>query len=1412
MRITRTAGALLPLCLGFANAGAQIVTDGSMGAAVTLTGPDFQIGEALGTRLGSNLFHSFADFNVQLNQSATFTSNFAGTTSNVISRVTGGNVSVINGLLASDIAGADVWLINPNGLVFGENAVLDVPAGFHASTADLLTLADGGSFRATNPNASSLTIAPPSAFGFLDASIGSISVDGATLAVGAGHRMSFVGGAQSYSNATLTAVGGRIDLVGAASAGDVAAVGTHGTVLVPTNMTAFADIEMNATTLQAGTTTAQNGGTIGIVGGDVTLGGASTIDVSASSSGDAGRVALEAATGVTVWQSSDILANSTGVGAGAGSAGSIEIAADSILVALGSTLSASTVDGSGTGAGGEPVGSRIDLRTNDLLVDVGSELVAQTTGAGQGGSISVTALDPAEEFSIRILEESSIQTGASGTGDAGSIQLGSAAAPADLIRLAPGVFQENSGIGLFSNTVGVGPDAGDAGSIEIHARELTILGANISVASGTFGQADAGGDAGSIDLHVGSLNFTGRGASISGETNGTGDSGSITVSGDYSDTPTIVMIDGVMTTRSRGSGNAGRIVVGSAENPFESIVVRDPFPATSLPNDFPQGFESTALGTGDAGDIEINARSLVLQDGAEISTSTADGSGGEILLRVEQLQVERFSRLTASTSGAGDAGDIVITGFGGEAAELVLLTGTGDAPGPDTGIFSNAGGSGAAGDITIAVRDLIVEAGSEVSANTRDGIGGVTTLLVNNLVLINGSAISGSTDGVGDAGDIVITGIDANTSASTVTLAIDSSILSLSRATGPDAGAAGNVEIHAGNVQLALNSGIIGNNVDGTGGTVTIRADDIDLFDSQISVIGLGQGDAGDISISGAGNAAASRLGISGSETAGLFSSSGASGADAGAAGSITVNAADIDVRDRGAIVASTVDGAGGAIEIQVDRLRMTDSAGIGAGTFGDGDAGQILIRGSSAAAAESVLMSGGIEGSPGISTGAFQAEAAIMPSGDGGDIQIVASSLELHDEASISSSTSTLGSGGTINLQVDEVAITNAASVTAATSGSGNAGSIVVTGSDGGLASLVSLSGPGSGFATDSVSRAADGGLGGSIDIAADQVLMQDQSSISSSTAGGGAGGSIELQVDDLQVLGGSVITASTLVFGLPDFSATGTGDAGSVVIHGTSDAASVFIDGAGSAILSTSSLDRLDAGSSGDVTIQTGQVEIINQGAISVGTVGGEGGNITIEANELNLRDGAALSVRSTGAGRAGSVFTDLGWLFMSGNSQIDATATSSLAGNVELNVSEIAFLQDSLISGLSADPENDGGNFIIQQPEALVLQRSSILANSGSGTGGNISITADAIVIDVDSNVEATGEVLAVGEVLGSVLQLDPPVVVDAAAALDTSCATQQADERSSMIVRSTPPGAVREPYLPADASVAPPPCRP
>ena len=171
---------------------AQIETDGTMGAAQVLAGPNFDIGAALGTQAGANLFHSFKHFNVNTGQSATFSG--PASIDNVISRVTGGSLSNIDGLLASTIPGADVFLINPSGILFGPNASLDVDGSFHASTANQIRFPDAGVFDATNPGATVLSVAEPSAFGFLDSNPASITVDRADLAVPEGATLSLVGG------------------------------------------------------------------------------------------------------------------------------------------------------------------------------------------------------------------------------------------------------------------------------------------------------------------------------------------------------------------------------------------------------------------------------------------------------------------------------------------------------------------------------------------------------------------------------------------------------------------------------------------------------------------------------------------------------------------------------------------------------------------------------------------------------------------------------------------------------------------------------------------------------------------------------------------------------------------------------------------------------------------------------------------------------------------------------------------------------------------------------------------------------------------------------------------------------------------------------------------------------------------
>jgi len=114
---------------------AEVVFDGTLGPGGSLSG-NFDIPDSFGTQVGSNLFHSFSTFNINTGESATFTSSFTGVTDNVIGRVTGGSLSTIDGLLASTIPGAAIWLINPNGVVFGDNASLSVPGAFHVSTAD----------------------------------------------------------------------------------------------------------------------------------------------------------------------------------------------------------------------------------------------------------------------------------------------------------------------------------------------------------------------------------------------------------------------------------------------------------------------------------------------------------------------------------------------------------------------------------------------------------------------------------------------------------------------------------------------------------------------------------------------------------------------------------------------------------------------------------------------------------------------------------------------------------------------------------------------------------------------------------------------------------------------------------------------------------------------------------------------------------------------------------------------------------------------------------------------------------------------------------------------------------------------------------------------------------------------------
>ena len=125
---------------------AQVALDGTFGASGVLNGPDTRVPEAVGQRVGPNLFHSFRAFGVPEDGSVTFEGDAALRA--IVGRVSGGGESRIDGLLASEAPNADLYLINPAGVIFGEGAELDLPGSLHVSTADSVGFANGERFAA----------------------------------------------------------------------------------------------------------------------------------------------------------------------------------------------------------------------------------------------------------------------------------------------------------------------------------------------------------------------------------------------------------------------------------------------------------------------------------------------------------------------------------------------------------------------------------------------------------------------------------------------------------------------------------------------------------------------------------------------------------------------------------------------------------------------------------------------------------------------------------------------------------------------------------------------------------------------------------------------------------------------------------------------------------------------------------------------------------------------------------------------------------------------------------------------------------------------------------------------------------------------------------------------------------------
>ena len=921
--ICRVCGLVAAAGAGSVHAG--VVTDGTVGPRVRLDG-DFEIGADLGRRAGRNLFHSFERFSLETGERATFSG--PDEIRNVISRVTGGARSEIDGTLRSTIPGADLYFLNPAGAMFGPNARLDLQGSFHVSTADELRFANGAKFSATNPAASSFSIARPEAFGFLGSAPAAILVDRGVLAVPAGEALSLVGGdvtirgdleaPSAGGSGTLFAEAGTITL--AAGAGHAHFNIANGAL----DAEQPADIRLQDQALVEAS--GNGGGTIRIRGGAFVVEGRSFLFADNTGALDAtGEIRAEIDR-ITMTGGSALTADVFGTGNaavvtivanemevldggevrsstfGEGRAGAVMVDAGRLrIVGNGVTFTGISSDAN-AGSGNAGV---VQVGADDLTIQHDGAIRSLTVTSGSAGTVGVTA------GQIRILATgATVFTGISS--DAGEGSSGNAGA----VNIQAGNIQLADGGMIRSDTFG----ADDAGTVNVSAGRIEILGDGINL-TGIGSTARAGsGHAGVVNVNAAHLQIR-RGGEIGSQTFTQGNGGTVLVQAGR------IRIDGagaeVFTgissdAQETSSGGAGAVRVEAEDLELHGGAE----------------IRSDASGLGDAGSVEVSARRIeIVGDGAAFtgisSSSDLGGSGGAGVVNVEaaDLEIRDGGAIRSVTFTEGNAGTVRV-----EAGTVRII---GSTSAPLSGISTETQGAGRAGEVTLEAEDVEIRQGGEISSNTfGDGPAGTVSVRTERLLIVRGGSAnftgisSSAADGSGTGGVVAVAAGDLELRAGG---AIGS--VTLTR------GAGGTVEVSADRI-VARGGGLITASTAGPGhaGSVVVDADEVLVTGPASSIasaaIGRPGGRAGDVTI---------RAPIVTLSDGGTISSSNAGD---GRAGEVTIEASHRLLLDRGVVSTDSAAAGGGEIRLLVgDVIDLRDSdivTSVAGGT--DPTAGDILI------------------------------------------------------------------------------------------------------------------------------------------------------------------------------------------------------------------------------------------------------------------------------------------------------------------------------------------------------------------------------------------------------------------------------------------------------------------------------------
>lgn len=641
---------------------ADIVSDGTLDTTVSQSGDHFTITD--GTRVGNNLFHSFSQFSVPSNGSAVF--NNATDIQNIFSRVTGGKISDIDGLIQAN-GSANLFLLNPAGILFRSQAKLDIGGSFVGSTASSIKFADGAEFGiAPTSGAPLLTLAVPIGLQFgtnsqpirvegtghklkllNPASTGFSAIDPQShltetqLGVKPGKTLALIGGDISLVGGNLKATDGRIEL-GSVGSGLVSlkALG-EGWAFDYNNVQSFRDIRFSQ---QA--------------------------SANASSLGGGGTIQMQAARVSLVDGSVALIQN-----LGSQSSGDINIRATELFEAIGIDANSFIMSGLRNEVMASGNSGDVTVTTKQFVLEQAGRIHSFTYGSGKSGNINLEVTDSLNLIGSSPIgtDPSSIATATYGVGQAGNINI--------LTRRLTAV----DGGSITSGTLG----SGGAGNVGIKATELIELNGYIPV------------------IFVPS--------SITSITYSTGNAGNVQI-----DTARLILSNGGrIDSSTTASGKGNNLVI----NATDSIEVSGTVPgsrnpslisssASILDEALAQAFGVPPEPTGDSGSLTINTGRLSVTDGALINVQNeGSGDAGVLNINANSIFLNNRGRITAAAK-SGEGGNLNL-----QVQNTILMR-------RGSQISAEAGGIGNGGNLTIKSPFIIGIENSDIIANAFQGNGG----------------------------------------------------------------------------------------------------------------------------------------------------------------------------------------------------------------------------------------------------------------------------------------------------------------------------------------------------------------------------------------------------------------------------------------------------------------------------------------------------------------------------------------------------------------------------------------------------------------------------------------------------------------------------------------------------------------